>query len=139
MLVFGLGAVPIMMLNMLNQFAALMLLSGADYLTVFTPDQLQALALLFLDFHGQGYFIAGMFSGLFLLPLGYLFFKSGFVPRLLGILVMIGCFGYLLELLVIFVVPSYEIISYLGLAVAIIAEFSLTFWLLVKGITVESV
>jgi hypothetical protein len=136
MVLFGLGAVPIMMINMLNQFAALLLLSGADYLTVFTTDQLQALALLFLDLHSHGYFIAGMFSGLFLLPLGYLVFKSGYAPRILGVLVMIGCFGYLIELFAVFVFPSYEVISFLGLAVAIIAEFSLTFWLLLKGVRV---
>ena len=134
MMVLGLGAVPIMMLNMLNQFAALLILSGADYLTVFTADQLQALAMLFLDFHNHGYFIAGMFSGLFLLPLGYLFYKSGYVPRFLGILLMAGCFGYLLELFIVFVFPGYEVVSYFGLAIAIIAEFSITFWLLTKGV-----
>jgi len=134
MVAFGLGAVPIMMLNMLNQFAALLLLSGADYLTVFTTDQLQALALLFLDFHSHGYFIAGMFSGLFLLPLGSLIFKSGYLPRFLGVLVMLGCFGYLIELLIVFVFPSHEVISYLGLAVAVIAEISLTLWLLTKDV-----
>ena len=134
MMVLGLGAVPIMMPNMLNQFAALLLLSGADYLTVFTADQLQALAMLFLDFHNYGYFIAGMFSGLFLLPLGYLVFKSGYIPKVLGVLLMMGCFGYLVELFIIFVFPNYEMISYLGLAVAIIAEFSITFWLLLKGV-----
>ncbi len=134
MMVLGLGAVPIMMLNMLNQFAALLLLSGADYLTVFTTDQLQALGMLFLVFYNHGYFIAGMFSGLFLLPLGYLVFKSGYLPRSLGVLLMLGCFGYLTELLVVFVFPSYEVISYLGLAVAIIAEFSITLWLLLKGV-----
>ena len=126
MVVLGLGAVPIMMLNMLNQFAALLLLSGADYLTVFTADQLQALALLFLDFHSHGYFVAGMFSGLFLLPLGHLFFKSGYVPKVLGVVLMIGCLGYLLELFSVFVIPSYGVIAYLGLAVAIIAELSIT-------------
>jgi len=134
MVVFGLSAVPIMMLNMLNQFAALLILSGADYLTVFTADQLRALAMLFLDFHNHGYFIAGMFSGLFLLPLGFLVFKSGYIPRILGVLLIMGCFGYLLELFTVFVFPSYETVSYLGLAVAIIAEFSLTFWLLLKGV-----
>jgi len=134
MVVLGLGAVPIMMLNMLNQFAVLLLLSGTDYLTVFTVEQLQALALLFLDFHSYGYFIAGMFSGLFLLPLGYLIFKSGYIPKVLGVLLMLGCFGYLTELFIVFVFPSYEMISYLGFAVAIIAELSITFWLLLKGI-----
>lgn len=134
MLVLGLGAIPIMMLNMLNQFAALLLLSGVGYLTVFTANQLQALAMLFLDFYNHGYFIAGMFSGLFLLPLGYLFYKSGYVPRFLGIILMAGCFGYLLELFIVFVFPGYEVVSYFGLAIAIIAEFSITFWLLLKGV-----
>ena len=139
MLVLGLGAVPIMMLNMLNQFAALILLSGVDYLAVFTSGQLQALALLFLDFHGYGYYVAGIYSALFLFPLGYLLFKSGYVPKTLGILVIAGCFGYLLELVVVFLFPSYEIISYLGLAIAVIAEFSLTFWLLIKTVKVQLV
>ena len=139
MLALGLGSVPIMMLNMLNQFAALILLGGVDYLAVFPPNQLQALALLFLDFHGYGYFVAGIYSALFLFPLGYLLFKSGLVPKILGLLVMAGCFGYLLELAVVFVFPSYEIISYLGLGVAVIAELSLTFWLLVKDIKVQLV
>ncbi len=134
MAIFGLSAVPIMMLNMLNQFAALLLLSGVDYLTVFTTGQLQALALLFINFHSHGYFIAGVFSGLFLLPLGYLVFKSGNIPKVLGILLMLGCIGYLTELFVVFVFPSYEMISFLGLAVAIVAELSFTFWLLLKGI-----
>ncbi|MBI9046059.1 MAG: DUF4386 domain-containing protein [Anaerolineaceae bacterium] len=134
MLILGLSSVPIMMLNMLNQFAVLLLLSGADYLTVFNIDQLQALALLFLNFQSHGYYLAGMFSGLFLLPLGYLVIKSGFIPRIFGILLVIGCFGYLIELFVFFVFPSYEMIAYLGIAAAIIAEISFCSWLLVKGV-----
>jgi hypothetical protein len=78
MVIFLLAGVPIALLNKLNQFAALQLLSGAGYLTIFTPEQLQALAFLFLRLHNQGSTIAFIFWGLWLLPLGYLVFKSGF-------------------------------------------------------------
>ena len=137
MMVFGLSAVPIMMFNMLNQFAGLLILSGLDYLSVFSMEQLNALALLFFDLYSYGYFIAGIFSGIFLLPLGFLVFKSRFMPKTLGILVMLGCFGYLLEIFAVFVLPSFELLAFLGLAVTVIAEFSLTLSLLLRGIKEE--
>jgi len=130
MLALGLSSIPIMMANMLNQFAALVLLSDADYLTAFTPDQLEALTMVFLDLHSHGYYIAGLFSGLFLLPLGWLVLKSHARPRFIGILLILGSVGYLTELLVSFVFPSYEVVAALGIAVAIAAELSFTFLLL---------
>lgn len=130
MLVLGLASVPIMMANMLNQFAALSVLTDADYAAAFTNEQRHALAMLFLELHSHGYYVAGLFSGLFLLPLGWLTLKSGWFPRPIGILLMLGCFGYLTELVVSFVDPSYEFIIATGIAVAIVAELSLTFWLL---------
>ena len=122
----------IAMLNKLNQFAALLLLSGADYLSVFTTDQLQSLAFLFLRLHSRGNSIAFLFWGLWLFPLGYLVFKSGFLPRILGILLMIACFGY--------VINSFA--SFLGYTVnvgmfAALAEVLFIFWLLIKGVNVE--
>ena len=99
MVIFFLVSVPITMLNELNQFAPLLLLSGADYLTVFTSDQLQALVPLFRGLHEYGIMIAYIFWGLWLFPLGYLVFKSGFLPKILGVLLMIGCFGYLIDFL----------------------------------------
>lgn len=134
---FTLASVAIMSINMLNQFAALLLLSGTSYLKVFSTDQLQALALLFLNFHKYGYFIAQIFFGLWLLPLGYVGFKSGYLPRILGILVMIACFGHLIQFFQIFLFPDYQAITYPGLAVATIAEFSLCLWLLIKGVNVQ--
>ena len=121
-------------INMLNHFAALVLLSGADYLTVFEADQLHALVMIFLNLHEAGTFIAQILSwGPWLLPLGYLVFKSGYFPRILGVLLMIACFGHLIKGLQYFLVPDYEVITYPGLAVATIAEFSLCGWLLFKG------
>jgi hypothetical protein len=133
---FTLASVAIMSLNMLNQFAALLLLSGADYLTVFSVDQLQALAMLFINLHKYGYFIAQIFFGLWLLPLGYVGFKSGYFPKVLGILVMLACFGHLIQYFQVFLFPNYEVITYPGLAIATIGELSLCFWLLIKGVNV---
>ena len=93
MVIFLLLGVPIAMLNELNQFAVLLLSSGADYLRGFTADQLHGLGLFFLQLHDFGTNIAGIFWGLWLFPMGYLVFKSGFLPRVLGILLMIGCGG----------------------------------------------
>jgi hypothetical protein len=112
-------------------------LSGADYLIVFGANQLNALVMLFLNLHKYGYFIAQIFFGLWLLPLGYLIFKSGYFPKILGILVMIACFGHLLEFFQVFLFPGYEVIAYPGLVAAMIGEFSLMFWLLIKGVKVQ--
>jgi len=131
---FTLASVAIMSLNMLNQFVALLLLNGADYLKVFAIDQLHALTLLFLNFHNYGYSIAQIFFGLWLLPLGYVIFKSGYFPKALGILLILACFGHLIQFFQIFLFPSYEAITYPGLAIATVGEFSLCFWLLIKGV-----
>jgi hypothetical protein len=134
MVIFLLVAVPIAMLNELNQFATLLLLSGADYLTVFTADQLQALVPLFLDLHEHGINIAGIFWGLWLFPMGYLVFKSGFLPRILGVLLMIGCFGYLIDSATFFLLPNFDAtISQF----TFIGELLLPLWLLIKGVNVE--
>ena len=133
MVIFILVAVPIVMLNELNQFAALLLLSGADYLTAFEADQLQAQVMLFLDLHKHGISIAGIFWGLWLFPMGYLVFKSGFLPRILGVLLIIACFGYLIDSVTFFFFPSFEpIVGY-----TFWGELLLPLWLLIKGVNVE--
>ncbi len=135
MLLSFLAGVPIMMLNMLNHFIPLLLLSGADYLTEFSTAQLDALAYLFLDLHETGYLISAVFTSFCLLPLGYLVLKSGYFPRVLGLLLIIGPFLGLIDHFVVFLVPSYEL-SVLGTLPLVIAEFSTMVWLLVKGANV---
>jgi hypothetical protein len=136
MVVLIVASVPVACLDMLNQFAPILLLSGAGYLSAFEPAQLQALAMVFLDLHKHGYFIAEIFWGLWLFPLGRLVFKSGsgVISKVLGVLLMVGCFGYLIECLTIFLVPSYKMITYPGLAIAAFAEISCILWLLIKGV-----
>lgn len=124
--------VAIHCINLLIQFTALELVNGAGYLKAFEADELDALVMLFLNMHNHGIIIAQIFWGLWLLPLGYLVYKSGFLPKFLGVLLMIGCFGYLIDFLQYFLFPNYEVITDPGLAVATVAEFSLCGWLLIK-------
>jgi hypothetical protein len=132
MVLFVLVGVSIGMLNELNNLAVLLLLSGADYLKVFTTEQLQALVYFFLRLHGQGFNIAQIFWGLWLFPLGYLAFKSGFLPRIIGVLLIIACFGYVIESFAAFLGYNVSIIFYTGWG-----ELLLTLWLLIKGVNVE--
>jgi len=133
MVILILVSVPIAMLNMLNQFAALLLLNGADYLTAFTADQLQALVMFFIDMLDNGVYIAYGFWGLWLFPMGYLVFKSGFIPKILGVLLMIACFGYLIDFVTLFLFPNFVEIRFF----TFIGEPLFALWLLIKGVNVE--
>jgi Domain of unknown function (DUF4386) len=134
MVIFLLLGVPIAMLNEVNQFAVIFLTSGADSLRVFTASQLHALVLLFLDLHTYGIDIAAIFWGLWLFPMGYLVYKSGFLPRILGILLMIGCAGYLIQSFATFLFPGFAVnialFTFWG-------EILFPLWLLIRGVNVE--
>ncbi len=133
MVVLALVSIPITMLK-LNQIAALMLLNGADYLTVFTADQLQAQVMFFLELSDVGINIVQIFWGLWLLPFGYLVYKSGFLPKILGVLLIIGCFGYVIDFFTFFLLPNFglTITEFTGFG-----EILILFWLLIKGVKVE--
>jgi len=133
-LLFNLGGFAIWCFSLLNLFAGLLLLSGSDYLKVFQPDQLQALAMLFINLRKSGAIIAQIPYGIWLFPLGYLVFKSGFLPKILGILLIVDCFGLLICVFQFFLMPCYEVISVPFMAVSFIAELSLTLWLLIMGV-----
>ena len=133
-LLLNLGGFAILVLSHLNLFSSLLLLSGADYLKVFQPDQLQAQAMLFINLRKSGAITAQIPYGIWLFPLGYLVFKSGFLPKILGILLIVDCFGLLICVFQFFLLPGYEVISYPFMAVSFIAELSLTLWLLIKGV-----
>lgn len=134
MVIFNLLGLPIVMLNELNNVAVLFLVSGAAPLKALTADQVHAQVSLFLHLHANGLSIAEIFWGLWLFPMGYVVFKSGFLPRLLGILLMIGCFGYLLQ--------SFEALLFPNLQVNIVlftswGELVFPLWLVIRGINVE--
>jgi len=134
MVILILIGLAIGMLNELNQFAALLLLGGADHLTAFTADQLQAFAALFLDIYQHGFSIAHIFWGLWLFPLGYLVFKSGFLPKVIGVLLIIAGLGYLVDFTLFFLFPDITVtIS----EFTFVGEVLLILWLLIKGVNVE--
>ncbi|MFO7543985.1 MAG: DUF4386 domain-containing protein [Trueperaceae bacterium] len=126
-------AVTITSLNMLNQFAGLYFLGDAGFLQAFDVGQRQALALTFLDLHQAGYFIAQVFFGLWLLPLGNLICKSGFLPRAVGGLLVLAGIGYLVDVVTFFLFPDF------GFTVSeftFLGELALMLWLLVRGVDV---
>ena len=134
LVLLNLGGVAIECINALNLFSALQFLSGASYLSVFQTGQLQAVAMSFLNSYTNGFMITQLFFSTWLFPLGYLVYKSRFLPRPLGILLILDFFGILSWFLQFFLLPDYGILSYPGLAISFVAEFSISLWLLIKGV-----
>ena len=133
-LLLNLDGVAVWCFSDLFLMAGQLLLSGADYLKVFQADQLQALAMLSLYIYKNGFLgIAQLFFGAWLLPLGYLVFKSGFLPRVLGVILMLHCVAWLATALQFFLFPGFAAITYISYPIGFISEFGLTLWLLIMG------
>src|ERR671921_1337217 len=127
----------VMGINLLPYFIALLLLSGAGYLTVFEPAQSNALALLFLNAHEGAVYIWQLFFGFHLAVLGYLIYKSGYFPWILGVLMVLGSLGYLLDSYGNILFPNYaEIFGVIVGVTAVIGELPFFLWLLIKGVNV---
>jgi Domain of unknown function (DUF4386) len=123
--------------NLLNHFIVLLVLGGAGYLTVFQPNQLNALVTLFLDSYNYGYTIGIVFFTLHTFTLAYLIFKSGYFPKILGVLFMLAAFGYLIDSFSHVLIPDYKTGPvYLALPIAI-AEIAFPLWLLIKGLNAK--
>lgn len=137
MVIFNLVQDAIGGLNALNTYRPLQLLGGADYLKVFTPQQLQAMALLSLNAHSVGFGIALMFFGFSCVVLGYLTFTSGFLPTPLGVLMAIAGACYLINSLSLILSPQLASILFPSILLpAFIGELSFAVWLTVKGVDV---
>ena len=95
MMAFVFVSAAVGFLNTLNNIAAFILFRGTEFLTVFDKPQRNALAMLFLRLHTQGDFISEIFWGLWLFPFGLLVFRSGFLPRFLGVWLIIACFAWM--------------------------------------------
>ncbi len=133
-LLLNLGGVAVECINARNLVAALQFLSGANYLTAFQTGQLQAMAMSSLDLYTNGFLIAQIFFSVWLLPLGWLVYKSRFLPKFLGLLLILDFFGNMSWFLQGFLFPDYKILAYPGNAISFIAEISLTAWLLVMAV-----
>ncbi|PYX05177.1 MAG: DUF4386 domain-containing protein [Acidobacteria bacterium] len=135
-LVVILGALmvtPIYFLNTLNDAAALMLARGADFLSSFDKPQRDAFAMLFLRLHHQGVVANEIFWGLWLFPFGLLVYRSRFLPRILGVWLMINCFAYLAVSLTGLLWPQYEEMVFNRAFPAMLGELAIMLWLVIVG------
>src|SRR5216110_2470780 len=126
-------SIPISLLNLLNEIAALVLFSGASFMSAFEKGQLDALAYMFLRLHGQGFIVAQIFWGLWLFPFGILVIRSGFIPRFLGYLLFIAASGYLASSFTSLLLPSYRHLVDQFAMVLEAGELPIIFWLLIWG------
>ena len=126
-------SIPIAFLNELNSIAALFLVRGADFLSIFEKPQRDALAMLFLNLHSHGFGIAEIFWGLWLFPLGLLVYRAGFVPRILGVLLMVNCLAYPVTSCTSLLLPQYEHIVSRWMMPLQFGELLFMLWLLIKG------
>jgi hypothetical protein len=126
-------SIPIALLKELNAIAAFVLVRGADFLSIFEKPQRDALAMLFLNVRGYGFDVAGIFWGLWLFPLGLLVYRSGFLPRILGVLLMLNGFTYPVSSFTSLLLPQYEHIVSRWMMPLSFGELVFMFWLLIMG------
>lgn len=132
-------AATIMCLDKVFQFAALLVAGDTSYTAAFGVAGSNALVLLLLEMHHYGYLIAQIFFGLWLVPLGYLAYKSGMFPKALGVVLVVAGASYLVDMLAAFLVPDFGKQIHVFLTIPpIIAEVWLLVYLLWKGVKVPA-
>ena len=138
MVAFVLVSAAVGFVNTLNDIAALILFRGADFLAIFDKPQRDALGMLFIRLHIQGIFIDEMFWGLWLFPFGLLVFRSGFLPRFIGVWLMINCFGYVILSVIALFFPAYYGAAFNWSQPVLFGELAIMLWLLIKGAKVPA-
>ncbi len=126
-------SIPIAFVNELNSFAALVLVRGADFLSIFEKPQRDALAMLFLNLHHHGFVVAELFWGLWLFPLALLVYRSRFLPRFLGVWLAIAGFAWVILSLTGVLLPQYQDKVSTYTQPAFFGEVAFMLWLLIKG------
>lgn len=126
-------SVPITFVNVLNELVALTLLHGANFLALFDQAQREALAMLFLGLHGDGVGLANIFWGLWLFPFGALVIKSGFLPRFLGVWLILNGLALVAVSLTALLLPSYSDLVNRVAILPELGELATMAWLLIKG------
>ena len=121
---------------MLSLVSAMLQGDAASHMQAYSAAQLEGLAYLSINVYKAGWVTAQLFFGTWLFPLGYLVYKSGFLPRFLGVLLVLDGFAVLIWFLQALLLPAYPAIHYPGLALSFVAELGLALWLLVKGVKV---
>ena len=133
MVVLSAVSVPFSLFNMVDKVNVLTLLSGAQYLDPFSMEQIQVQVMLLLKSYSNGIQLIQIFWGLWLFPFGFLAFKSGYIPKILGISLMLGCFGYLIFFFGKLLFPDVTIPSFVSWPSSF-GEIGTCLWLLVMGI-----
>ena len=126
-------SVPIAFLNELNSMAALVLVRGADFLSIFDKPQRDALAMLFLNLHHHGFVVAEIFWGLWLFPLALLVYRSRFLPRFLGVCLALAGFAWVILSLTGALSPQYLDKADTYSQPAFFGEIAFMLWLVIKG------
>ena len=139
MVILAAIATTIMCLNDVFQFAAVLVATDSSYVAAFGAPGAHALVLLLLDLQHYGFLIAQIFFGLWLLPMGYLAYTSGMFPKALGVVLIVASVCYLVDMLVLFLVPAFgeKISTFLAIPPTI-AEIWMVGYLLVKGVKVPA-
>jgi len=123
--------------NLINYFFILTLVSGAGFLSGFGAGQINSLVMLFLEAHSYGFTIGIAFLTIHVLLLGYLIIKSGYFPKILGILFLIAGLGYVIDSFSLLLLPGYTTTPiYIAIPIAI-SEIAFPLWLLIKGVNKE--
>jgi hypothetical protein len=130
------GAIGFM--NGLNSIAAVILFRGTDFLAVIDKAQRDALAMFFIRLHGQGFAINEIFWGVWLFPLGLLVFHSRFLPRFLGVWLIIACFSWLALSTTALLFPPYSDAASRILQPVTLGETAFALWLLIRGVNVRA-
>jgi hypothetical protein len=128
---------PLAFLSIGNQVATLTFLRDADFLTVFDKAQRAAVATLLINFDKQGILVSEIFWGLWLLPLGVLVYRSGFLPRFLAVWLFINGLAYLILSSTGLLVPQYYDAAFSLATPVLMGEVALMLWLLIVGVRVQ--
>ncbi len=129
-------SVAITFANVVNNIAALTLFRG-DFLAALDKRQLEGLGMLFLGLHHQGLVVNQIFWGLWLLPFGVLVMRSGFLPRILGVWLIINGFAYVALSLTDLLASQYGQMAFRIALPVLFGELAILLWLLIKGVKVQ--
>ena len=133
MVSFVLVSAAVGYLNALNNIAAVILFRGGEFLDVIDKTQRDALGMLFVRLHNNGEFISEIFWGVWLFPFGLLVYRSGFLPRLLGVWLIVACFAWIALSITALFFPSHYGAAFTWLQPAFFAEMAIMLWLLIRG------
>lgn len=135
MVIFAVVSIPLSFVNLLNKFSVLTLISDANYLKGLDVSEIQTQVMFYLESYNNGLELSQVFWGLWLFPFGYLVYKSGFLPKVLGILLMAGCFGYLIKFVGGFLYSDFYDTTFASIVgkPASLGEIGICLWLLIMG------